>query len=132
MLAIHRVLFLFILGIILTTFMTSSTFTISAQASMLGSQMVTENNEPITDRDIDEIKVKRVLEHKLVSERLKSSGLSKEQVVQRMDNMSDQEIHKLASMSDKIPAGGNAAGPLIGALVLVVVVLLVIYLVQRT
>jgi hypothetical protein len=46
--------------------------------------------------------------------------------------MSDEHIHKLATLSDRLPAGGDGAvGLLIGILVVVVLVLLILYLVQR-
>ncbi len=122
---------LLVIAVILSTFLPFSVISTSARASFMDSQMVSHDRNPVTSRDIDEIKVKRALEHKLVSQRLKDSGLSKEQVLMKMEKMSDEEIHKLASMSDKLPAGGNGAGVLVSALALVAAVLLVIYIIQR-
>ncbi len=123
---------LIVIALIIFTFTPVSLMTTSVNASMVQSSMVTDDGETLSSREIDEIKVKRALEHKLVSQRLADSGLSKEQVVEKMDNMSDEEVHQLASVSDKVPAGGNGAvGAVVGVLVVIVLVLLIIYLVDR-
>lgn len=120
-----------IIALILSTFLPFSVIPTSAKASFMDSHMVSNEKSPVTPRKIDEIKVKRALEHKLVSQRLKDSGLSREEVMQKMERMSDEEIHQLASMSDKLPAGGSGAGVLVSALALVAAVLLVIYIIER-
>ena len=46
--------------------------------------------------------------------------------------MSDQEIHQIASLSEKIPAGGDGGiGVVIGVLVIVALVLVILYLYKR-
>jgi len=121
-----------IITLVLSTFIPVSMFSTSARASFQRSQMVTKDGKPLSSREIDEIKVKRVLEQKLVGERLKESGLSKEEVVNKMDKMSDQEVHQIAALSDKVPAGGNGAvGAVVGVLVIIVLILFIIYLLDR-
>lgn len=121
-----------VIALIIVTFTPVSLISTSVNASMVQSSMVTEDGETLSPREIDEIKVKRALEHKLVSERLQSSGLTKDQVVEKMDKMSDAEVHQIASLSEKVPAGGNGAvGAVVGVLVIIVLVLVIIYLVDR-
>lgn len=123
---------LLVIALIIFTFTPVSLVSTSANASMVQSSMVTEDGETLTPREIDEIKVKRALEHKLVKERLHNSGLSKQQVVEKMDKMSDEEVHQIASLSEKVPAGGNGAvGAVVGVLVIIILVLLIIYLIDR-
>ncbi|MGI9533689.1 MAG: PA2779 family protein [Thermodesulfobacteriota bacterium] len=121
-----------IIGIILFTFIPVSLITTSANASFKDSQFITESGETISSRDIDEIKVRRSLENKLVAEKLMSHGLTKEQVIVKMDKMSDEEVHQFASLSDRIPAGGDSGiGIVVAVLVIIALVLVILYLYKR-
>lgn len=131
MFTFNRNINLLVIAVVLSSFLPATVISTSLNASVASSQMVTDDGGTLTSRDIDEIKVKRALEHKLVSERLKSAGLSDEEVDKKIAKMSDEELHQLASMSDRIPAGGHAAGVLISALALVAAVFLVIYILER-
>ena len=123
---------LLIIGIILSSFIPVSLISSSANAAFRNSQYITDAGETVSSRDIDEIKVRRSLENKLVAERLMSHGLTKEQVTEKMDKMSDKEVHQLASLSDRIPAGGDSgAGLVIAVLVIIALVLLILYLYKR-
>lgn len=123
---------LLIIGIILSTFTPVSLIINSAKASFKDSEYITNDGKKISSRKIDEIKVRRALENKLVAEKLKSYGLTKEQVIDKMDKMGDEEIHQLASLSDKIPAGGDSGlGIVIAILVIVALVLGILYLYKR-
>lgn len=123
---------LLIIAAILSTFLPASLLHTSAQAAVMQSQMVTENGSVLSPRDVDEIKVKRAIENKLVQERLESSGLTKTEVLEKMDKMTDAEVHQIASLSDNIPSGGNGAvGLVTGVLVIVILVLLILFLVKK-
>ncbi len=131
MLINHSFRFL-IIGIIFSTFIPVSLISISTHASFQDSQYITEGGKTVSSRDIDEIKVKRTLENKLVAEKLMSHGLSKEQVLEKIDRMSDEEVHQIASLSDRIPSGGDSGlGIVIGLLVIVALVLVILYLYKR-
>lgn len=122
---------LLIIIVILVVFTPASLISRSAESAIVGSQMILPGGKKSSIREIDEGKVRRALENKIVVERLRSYGLSKEEVMTKMSRMNDQQVHQLASLSDRIPAGGNGTGLVIGILVIVVLVLLIIYLVQR-
>lgn len=122
---------LIILSFILATFIPSSRVSVSARASVAGSQMVTENGHALSPRETDELKIKRVLENKLVKEKLLDSGMSEKEVIQKIENMSDNEIHQIASLSEKVPSGGSAVGFVVGLLAITVLVLVIIYLAKR-
>jgi hypothetical protein len=126
----NRVYRVSIIVIILTGFIPLSIISKSAQAAIVGSQMILSGDKKVSGRDINEEKVRRTLENKIVIEKLKSYGLSQEEVMVKMHRMSDDQIHQLASLSDRIPAGGNT-GLVIGILAVVALVLLIIYLIQR-
>lgn len=128
----NRFFNLIVIAAILSTFLPASLIHTSAQAAVMQSQMVTENGSALSSRDVDEIKVKRAIENKLVQQKLESSGLTKAEVLEKMDKMSDEEVHQIASLSDSIPSGGNGAiGLVTGVLVIVVLVLLILFLVKK-
>ena len=129
---INRNIITLFTAIILSTFTPVSIITTSASASFVKSKMVSDKGDNVSSREIDEIKVKRVLENKLVREKLKSSGMTSQEVTRKMEKMNDQEIHQIASLSDKIPSGGDGAvGFVVGVLVITVLVLVIIYLAKR-
>ena len=92
---------------------------------MADSQMILPGGKTYL-REINEEKVRSALENKIVAERLRSFGLSKEEVIAKMDKMSDGQIHQLAALSDRIPAGGQLYFLSVIALVLLIVLLVVL------
>lgn len=118
--------------LILITFTPVSIFYQSAQAAVVDSQMIAPDQNASTKRDIDEKKVKRALENKIVAEKLIGYGLTKEEVIKKLSRMSDEQVHQIASLSDRIPAGGDSGvGIIIAILVIVALVLLIIILYRR-
>ncbi|MBI2486302.1 MAG: PA2779 family protein [Deltaproteobacteria bacterium] len=103
----------------------------SVEGATLASQMISSDGKT-SARGIEEAKVRRALENKIVAEKLKSYGLSKEEVITKMERMSDEQVHQLASLSDRIPAGadGGATAAVI-ILVVFVMVLLVLIVLRR-
>ena len=121
-----------ILILILMTFTPVSLISAVARAATVESQMIEPGKNAATMREIDELKVRRALENKIVSEQLTSRGLTKGEVSAKLNQMSDEQVHQMASLADRIPAGGDAGlGIIIGILVIVALVLLIILLFKR-
>jgi hypothetical protein len=118
---------LLIIVIILGSFTPISLISKSVQGATVASQMVLSDGKT-SARGVGEEKVRRMLENKIVAERLKSYGLSKEEVTAKVDKMSDEQIHQLAALSDRIPAGGDGAATA-AVIVLVVFVIVILLLV---
>jgi len=128
----NRRFIILVIALILGTFTPASVISTSARASFVKSRMVSENGDQVTSREIDELKVKRALENKLVKEKLKNSGLTSREVEKKMEKMNDQEIHQIALLSDKLPTGGDGAvGFVVGVLVITILVLVILYLAKR-
>ncbi len=123
----NRLHMLSIIAIILASFTPVSLISKSVEAAMVNSQMISPDGKTPA-RDIDEGKVRRMLENKIVAERLKSYGLSKEEVATKIDKMSDEQVHQLASLADKLPAGGDGAATA-AVIVLVVFVMAILILI---
>lgn len=128
----ERTFKLIVTCLVIMTFAPVSLVSTSAKAAVADSQMISPGEYPSTKREIDEAKVKRALENKIVAEKLMSHGLTRDEVLKKLDSMSDEQVHQMASLSDKIPAGGDAGlGIVITILVIVALVLLIIFLFKR-
>jgi len=118
--------------LVLITFTPVSLISAGAKAATVESQMISPEQNASTKREIDEIKVRRALENKIVAEKLMSHGLTKEEVSQKLNQMSDEQVHQMASLADRLPAGGDSGlAIVITVLVVVALVLLIIYLYKR-
>ncbi len=121
-----------ILILILMTFTPVSLISASVKAATADSQMIAPGKNASTLREIDELKVRRALENKIVAGQLMSHGLTKEEVSAKLNQMSDEQVHQMASLADRIPAGGDAVlGVVIAVLVIFALVLLIIFLYKR-
>jgi len=81
-------------------------------------------------RSADLVKIQTALESKVIRQKLMDYGLSPEEAMARVNTMSDEQIHQLASHTDSLQAGGDAVGFVVGVLIVALLVVLLIYLVQ--
>lgn len=79
------------------------------------------------DRAADIDKIQKVLETKMVRERLEKLGYAQEEINSRLAQLSDQQIHNLALQIDEVKVGGDL-GIVIALLVIVILVVLLIQL----
>lgn len=111
---------------IITSLLSSASMSITAEAAIIKSQIIgTEGAK--SSREINEKKVRRALENKIVYEKLKSYDLSKKEIESKIDKMNDEQIHQLAILSDKLTAGGDGLATA-AVLVLVVFVIVLLFL----
>ena len=108
---------------ILVFFLFFSLFPPNSQASLVESRLST--GEQVLEKEQHIESIRGALEHKLVAQKLKDYGLSQEEVIARMENMDEQQLHQLASLSDEI------GGAVIGVIAAAVLVLTLIYLILR-
>lgn len=85
-----------------------------------------ENTSELRLQDMD--KVQRVLESKLVSGKLESMGLGASEVMDKVEALSDSELHSFASQMVSLEPGGDIIGVVIGLLVIGVLVLVIMNL----
>ena len=78
------------------------------------------------DRTADLGKIQKVLEMKMVRERLEKLGFA--EIQSKLSSLSDQQMHNLALQIDDIKAGGDGLGIVIALLVIVILVVLLIQL----
>jgi hypothetical protein len=77
-------------------------------------------------------KIQVALENELVRAKLSAYGLTADEVTQKLDQMTGEQIHLLAQASDDLLAGGNGVGLAIGILVVILLVVLIIKLMDKT
>lgn len=84
----------------------------------------------VFDRAADIQKIRSVLESKQIAQRLMDYGLTYDEAMAKIDGMSDEQVHQLASNLDSIQAGGDVVGAVIGLLIIALLVVLLIYLLE--
>lgn len=99
--------------------------TSSAMAGMVSSTLSVDKIEIQQDREAQIETIRKALENKQVREKLLGHGLTAEEVDAKLSQMNEQQIHMLASASDKVLAGGD----IITILIIVILVILIIRLV---
>jgi hypothetical protein len=79
--------------------------------------------------DIDKIRI--VLENKLVTQRLSDLGYTTDEIMTRLSNMTDAQIHQFAQKLDDLKVGGDGLGIVIAVLVIVILVIVILQLTGR-
>jgi hypothetical protein len=81
------------------------------------------------DREGSLLQVRKVLEMKMVKERLESLGFTERDIQSRLTEMSDDQLHNLALSLDEIQVGGDSGlGIIIGLLIIVILVVVLLQL----
>ena len=76
-------------------------------------------------READINKIQRVLESKMVSQRLSELGLSRDEINSKLQQLNDADVHQFASQLDSLMPGGILEF-IIGVLVIVILVLVIL------
>ena len=85
----------------------------------------------ISARQGDLVIVQRMLENRVVAQKLRDYGVSPEEAKLRVASLSDQDLHTLASASKGLPSGGDALGVVVTLLVIVILVIVVLKLMNK-
>lgn len=80
------------------------------------------------DRTAELEKIQNFLETKAVSKRLQQFGYTQEEVQKRLTQLSDQQIHQIATRLDDLKIGGDGIGIVIALLVIVILVIVILQL----
>ena len=101
-----------------------------SNASFIPSQGSLDSLDPsIRQQDLQ--KIQALLEKKVVSQKLKEFGLTPEEVNSRLSQLSNEEVHRIASQIDELQAGGDAVDALVLLVVVVLLVILILYLMKH-
>jgi hypothetical protein len=123
---LRKPLLVFSVALYLTLFLTSPTL-----AGLVGS--LASPDLQASEMRAEEIrKIQVALENELVRAKLHAYGLTAEEVDQKLDQMTDEQIHLLAQASDDILAGGDGVGLAIGILLIILLVVLIVKLMDKS
>ncbi len=97
-------------------------------AGFVPSEIITH---PQIDRTADLQKIQKVLETKMVRERLENLGFTEEEIQKRLSQLTDGQIHTIALNLDRLKVGGDALGVIVALLVIALLVVALIYLTKH-
>jgi hypothetical protein len=106
-----------------------SAFATPAEAMLLPTG--TPASAPI-DRAADLALIQRTLEAQVLQQRLTEYGLTKEQALERLNALSDAQVHQFASRIEMLQAGGRRAIDLELLLIILLVLLLILIIVENS
>ncbi len=94
-------------------------------AGLVGSEVTSLMQ---VDRTAELEKIQKFLETKAVSKRLEQFGYTQDEVQKRLTQLSDQQIHQIATKLDDLKIGGDGAGIVIALLVIAILVIVILQL----
>ena len=101
-----------------------------AVAGMVGT--ITSEGAFSETRQDEMSRIQQALETEIVKEKLKACGLTPGEIEQKMQGLSDEQIHMLAQASDRVLAGGDGLGVVIAVLVIILLVILILKLTDKS
>lgn len=94
--------------------------------------IASHGTDVVVTRNVDITKVQSFLEQKVVLQKLSDYGVSADEAMEKVSAMSDQEVHRLAALTDRAAEGTDSAlGILIGLAVLVLLIVLILKLANK-
>lgn len=112
--ALYLVFAMFIIGI-----------TPRVEAGLVPSEIIQTSQ---IDRSAEIGKIQRFLEMKVVKDRLEKFGYTADEIRQRLDSLSDHQIHQLSQQIDELRVGGDGLGVVVALLVIVILVIVILQL----
>lgn len=85
----------------------------------------------VASRSADLEKVQAFLESRIVVQKLVDYGVSQDEAMAKVRSMSDGELHRLASLTDRAAEGTDGLGILISLAVLVILIIVILKLMNK-
>src|SRR5262249_13041738 len=95
--------------------------------AMLAPPGLEQESRSGLNRQEDMQRVQRLLESKVVQEKLRNFGLTQEEINARLNLLPDSVLHQMASQIDEQMPGGGIGGLSLILIVLLIVILVVIF-----
>lgn len=119
-----------IVSIMMATVITAiSSIRQEALASMISSKLVNGSSTEVSQDDL--ATVQRFLESRIVMQKLEDFGMDKKEAMAKVGEMNQKDLHVLASMVNKAPAGGDGVGILVGLAVLALLIIIIVKLLDK-
>jgi hypothetical protein len=99
------------------------------EASFVPSDQ-SDRSSSLTSRQEDMATIQKALEQKLVQARLRDLGYTDDEIKARLDQLSDAEVHSLATQLDSLAPAGEL-GLVIGILIIIILVIVIVMLIDH-
>jgi len=100
----------------------------AAQASLSPSEIVELSN---VDRAQDLARIQKVIEMRVIRDRLEKLGFNEEETRTRLGKMSDAQIHQFANRLDELKVGGDGLEIVIAVLIIAILIVILLQLTGR-
>lgn len=99
-------------------------FELSTQQAMAG-MISSEFAHAVAKQEYNRARICSFLARQDVEQAMVKHGVNPEEARNRVEGLSDQEVQKVVRVLDRMPAGGDGVGTLVGAAVFIFIVLLI-------
>ena len=107
--------------LVIVTFSTFCIISAPARARMINTDEIFKQSQ----YDLSRKSINTFLDRSEVQKYLVAWGVSPEEAKARIDSLTDEEIENIASRIDRLPAGGDGLGTIVGAALLIFIILLI-------
>lgn len=107
--------------LVIVSFSTFSIISAPAHAKMINTDEILKQSQ----HDLSRNSINTFLDRSEVQKYLVDWGISPEEAKIRIDSLTDEEIENIASRIDRLPAGGDGLGTIVGAALLIFIILLI-------
>ncbi len=127
-----------LLGRTITVYLIVAMFVIASIPAQSAAMFISSDSmgvssvDAVVDSVSDMAKVNTFLESKIVRQRLSDFGLTAEEISSRLNRLSSDQLHRIATHIDQVDAGGDSAlSVIITLLVIAILVIVVLKLMGR-
>lgn len=123
-----------LLGRLITVYLIVAMLVIASIPTQSAAMFISSDSVGVSTTNVaagampDMAKVKIFLESKIVRQRLTDFGLSSEEIASRLNQLSADQLHQIASHIDQVDAGGDSG---LGIIISVLVIAILFILVMR-
>jgi len=107
--------------LVIVSFSTFSIISAPAHAKMINTDEILKQSQ----HDLSRKSINTFLDRSEVQKYLVDWGISPEEAKIRIDSLTDEEIENIATRIDRLPAGGDGLGTIVGAALLIFIILLI-------
>jgi hypothetical protein len=107
--------------LVIVTFSTFCIISAPARARMINTDEIFKQSQ----YDLSRKSINTFLDRSEVQNYLVAWGVSPEEAKARIDSLTDEEIENIASRLNRLPAGGDGLGTIVGAALLIFIILLI-------
>lgn len=115
-----------LIGYMIVAVVVLTTIPADVQAMFLPSSVSLAQGNSSPDRQQNIERLQKLLESRLISQRLSDLGFSQGEVSSRLNRLSDEQIHYFASHLESLQTGGDGLGVIIALLVIAILVVILL------